>query len=81
MNANTIKEVVVKLVGPVYPIGETNTDDKRFDNLVVLCDLTNELITLIDGVAWENRDCVEYSRKRAGDFARKVLIERFGITE
>lgn len=44
-------DVVMKLVGPVDPVGETHTDDKRLDNLIVLRDLTRELLYRIESVA------------------------------
>ena len=33
-----VVDVVRKLIGPIDPIGESNADDRRFDNL-------NELVT------------------------------------
>ncbi len=29
----THKEIIMTLVGPINPIGETNTDEQRFENL------------------------------------------------
>jgi hypothetical protein len=74
-----LKEIVMKLVGPVFPVGDTNEDEERFKNLCNLCELTNNLIAHIDEVACENKNQTEYSRKRAGEFAYKVLVDQFGI--
>jgi hypothetical protein len=69
--------VVIKLVGPVMPIGETREDEKRLENLKVLCDLIDKLLTDIDDVAqYSSRE--EYSMKTAGIYASK-FIDRIGI--
>jgi len=61
--------VVTKLIGPVDPAGETNTDNERFENLKVMTDLVNRLLTDIDTVAYNNKDKKEFSKKRAADYA------------
>ncbi len=40
-----IYEVVMKLAGQVEPVGETHTDDKRYENLQQLTALTEQLLT------------------------------------
>lgn len=70
-----IYDVVVKLVGPIIPVGETQTDAKRLENLKVLTKLTNTLLIDIDSIARDNKDRVEYSRKKVGEFAAKFLKE------
>ncbi len=67
-----LKDVVMKLIGPVNPIGESNTDDSRFENLKTLCDLTEDLIITISKVT-QYKDCPEYSMERAGKFAEKAI--------
>lgn len=74
-----IKDIVLKLVGDVNPIGETNTDNKRFENLKVLCELVNELVGIIDNVHYSNKDFQEFSIKRASDYARDFLTDTLGI--
>lgn len=76
-----LKEIVEKLVGPIQPIGETNTDNARFENLKVLCDLVEGLIVEIDDVTVQHADSYEASRKRAGEFAADFMTRRLGITE
>ena len=41
----TNTDVVKKLIGKINPIGETNTDNERFENLKAMCELVNNLIT------------------------------------
>jgi len=71
-----VYDVVKKLVGEIKPVGETNTDDYRFENLKVMTDLVDKLLTDIDDIVPEKRS-QEFSRKRAGDFADKFLTSLF----
>ena len=77
----TYKEIVQKLIGPINPVGETNADNKRFENLKIVCDLVNELVEEIDAVSWYNKNSQEYSRKRAAEYAEKFLSETLGIVK
>jgi hypothetical protein len=74
-----IYDVVKKLTGEVNPVGETNTDNDRFENLKTLCDLVDKLLTDIDGVI-PNKRRHEFSMKRAGDYAGDFYT-RIGIEE
>ena len=38
-----VYEIVGKLVGPIDPIGETQTDERRFENLKVMTELKESL--------------------------------------
>ena len=67
-------DVVIKLTGPIDPVGETNEDNRRLDNLKVLTELVDRLLFDIGGVA-SKRVSPEYSVRRAGDFAFKFLDE------
>ena len=79
-----IYDVVKKLVGEIEPIGETNTDNERFENLKNMTDLVDRLLSDIDSVAWRNKNRHEYSRSRAGkyadEFQTKMGIEGISIT-
>ena len=61
-----IADLVMQLNGEIEPIGETNTDDQRYENLCTLLDVTN---TLLDEVAkvLPNAKRHEHSMWRAGD--------------
>lgn len=67
------KAIVTKLIGSINPIGETNTDNQRFENLNTLCNLVDSLIMDIGDMAYIHKDSHEYSIKRAVDFANKFL--------
>ena len=73
-------DVVKKLVGEIDPVGETNEDDRRFENLKTLTELVDKLLSDIDYVNTRNSKRYEYSLKRAGDFASKFL-DNHGIKE
>lgn len=74
-----IHEVITKLVGPIKPIGETQTDNDRFENLKIMIDLVDKLLSDIDEII-HYKDRQEYSMKRAGEYADKAF-DRFGIEE
>lgn len=74
-----LHEIVKKLVGPINPIGETNLDGKRLENLKVMTELVDALLTDIDAVT-TNKDMPEHSRRVAGKFAYDFM-GRMGITD
>lgn len=65
-------DIIRTLVGPVDPVGETNTDNARLENLKALIELVDTLVGDIDKVA-SNKTKPEYSMKRAGDFADQFI--------
>lgn len=74
-----VYEIAKKLIGPVSPIGETNEDERRFENLKVMIELVDQLLGDIDLVAMK-KDRAEYSVKKAGVFAA-TFFDRLGIQE
>ena len=80
MDAITVYAVVQKLIGPVYPVGETNEDNKRFENLKNLCELLDKIHEDVDRIAWDYKDMSEFSIKRACDFANRQL-DNMGISK
>lgn len=76
-----VYEVVRKLIGPIDPVGETREDERRFENLKKMCELMDQIHTDIDDVVTYNKNRVEYSMKKAGEFADKFLTETIGIKE
>jgi len=77
----TYTQIVKKLIGKIKPVGETNEDDRRFENLKEMCELVNQLVTDIDLVAYTNKDRVEHSMNKAGKYADEFLTKKLGITE
>lgn len=70
-----LKEIVLKLVGDINPHGDSSRDEKTFENLKVLCNLVEELLTTIDYVHYNNKNAFEFSVKRASEHAKKFLTE------
>jgi len=71
MNAETVIEVVDKIIGPIVSIGEQNVDDKRFQNLKVACELVEYLLVKI---ANESRlTNYEDSMQRSAKFCQKQI--------
>ena len=71
-------DVVRKLVGPIIPVGETNCDDERFENLKALTLLVDKLVGDIDIVSTYD-DRTESSIVRAVKYADQFLREDLGI--
>ena len=68
-----VHDVVTKLIGPVEPIGKTEVDAVRYDNLEELLALTDLLLGKIEGIKRDHAGCVEASRKKAGMRCAKFL--------
>ena len=73
------EEIVKRLIGNIHPVGETNIDNERFENLKQMCDLVNKLVTHIDDVAFSNKFTDDFSRKRASDYASNFMTKTLGI--
>ena len=67
-------DVVKKLIGYIMPIGETNEDNRRFENLKATAELAQLLIEDIDRVAQISHK-QEFSIKRSEEFANRILDE------
>jgi hypothetical protein len=74
-------EITNKLIGPINPVGETTSDDARYENLKAQCELVEQLILDIQYVAKNNKDRSEYSMKRSGEYAERFLANTIGITQ
>ncbi|HDO36652.1 MAG TPA: hypothetical protein ENH07_10230 [Nitrospirae bacterium] len=75
-----VYEVVKKLIGPIRPIGETNTDNINFENLRVMTELVDKLLADIDDVGYSYKDNCQFTMKRASNFARNFQTD-IGIIE
>ena len=71
-------DIVTKLVGPIYPIGETHEDIKRLANLRVMVDLVEKLVENIQEIAIM-KDRQEHSIKTAGICADNALANMFDV--
>ena len=80
MNEENVIEVIYKLVGEINPIGETTTDDERYENLNIMIKVVDILVGDINDVtAYRNR--VEYSMKKAGIRAAEYIDELRSLLE
>lgn len=75
-----IYRVVKKLVGEIEPIGSTEVDNKRFENLKTMTTLVDKLVIDIDIVAMRREDH-QYSVSKAGKYASDFLTKTLGIEE
>lgn len=69
----THKEIVMKLIGPIRPLAESNEDERRFENLKVMCELVDDLLSEISSVGYDFKDRYESSVKKASDYAREFI--------
>lgn len=74
MDSMNIHEIVTKLVGPINPVGETQADAHRFENLEVAIDLTNRLLFDIACVA-RKAGSGEFSVEKSAKAAKMFLEE------
>lgn len=73
MDAEQIYEVVMKLVGSVDPVGDSVIDSQRYGNLLLLEDVTNNLIDhILDLIP--NKDSYEGSVHDVGEEAQKWAL-------
>lgn len=69
-----VSEIVSKIIGKIHSVGSTETDEGRFENLKMQCELINELL---DEVIEEskNNERNEYSMQKSGEFAHEFLTK------
>jgi hypothetical protein len=70
-----IYEIVKKLVGNINPVGKSEVDADRLQNIIVICDLANKIIEDIGYVRNNNIDAYESSVVEIRDVANKFLID------
>ncbi len=68
-----ITEVVKKLIGNINPIGESNTDGKRLQNLEAMCIVCDNLTSEINEMVQRNKHSKEHSIKEAVRMGSKFL--------
>lgn len=67
-----IEDVVLQLVGPIRPVGESNEDGKRIANLKELTVLVDRLLQHIHEAA-QAQNNHQASMRAIGEFAAKFL--------
>ena len=78
--SDEIADLVMKIIGEIEPVGETNMDEVRYAHLEVLLET---LEALIDEVRYLEpyKDRHEYSMKKAGDKAMEWVKYVHGLME
>lgn len=66
-------DALLALIENVHPVGETNTDDRRYENLKLACDVLKHLVCAVREVSVKCEGHGAYSINRAGEYARKCL--------
>jgi len=79
IEADAVYVVVMKLVGRINPVGKTETDNERFENLKKLCTIVDNLVAKIDEIAYKYKDAHEHSVKRSAEYAHNFIINTIGI--
>ena len=74
----TNHDVVVKLIGKIRPVGESNEDAERLKNLDEMCRLVESLLCDIDDMISSNKDDKQASVKRAVDYGRHFMKTTVG---
>jgi hypothetical protein len=69
----TSSDVVKKLIGSIEPIGKTEVDEKRLENLKAMTEMLDALLGEVMNVARFNKDRVEYSMNQCGKHAHSFL--------
>lgn len=75
LDPNQLAQILIRLNGEVEPIGETNADNKRFDDLIRLQETLDILLDEVYFVC-KHADHYEFSRQRAGKQAIDWLTEK-----
>jgi hypothetical protein len=65
-------EIVKKLIGPIIPVGDSNIDEQRFENLKNTTELLDKLFFDINQVA-QYSNSQESSCSRSGKYAKEYL--------
>lgn len=73
-------DVVMKLNGPIDPIGDSGVDRDRLANLNALCELTGELLDRIASVAGAGNDYMA-SVKAAKNVAAAFIADAGGVRD
>ena len=72
----TNHELVKKVVGKIRPVGESNTDEERLENLKEMCHLVEMLLMDIVDMVHDNKDDKQGSVRKCVDYAAKFIEEK-----
>jgi len=75
-----LQEILMKLIGPIQPVGDSAIDSGRYENLGTLLDLMAKLHIEVDRISTECKDSPEGSVAKAGKRANAYL-EWLGVKD
>lgn len=77
-SSDEVADIAMKMIGEIEPVGETYTDDARFDHLILLL---NTLDILIDEVRFilPDIDRYEYSMQKAGKEVKNWISNKYEL--
>lgn len=78
MTKETVLEVLNKIIGEIKPVADSGIDADRFENLKLFLDVFDEMHTMIDDIAYYNKDTKFGSVKPFVNECNKML-DRIGI--
>lgn len=73
MKAEEIFEVIKKLTGDIYPVGDTTIDNQRRENIRLYIDVFDKMHTLLAGIAIRFRNSDFHSEKEIGRIAQQYF--------
>lgn len=67
------EDVVLKIIGEIYPVGKTETDSERFENLKVWELVFKKLFDELTDIVHYKKDAYEASVIRIRDKAKEIV--------
>ena len=74
--ANLLFTEGTKKIDGLDPVGESHTDEKRYERLKQLIELVTHLQANIVEIAWRYHNCHQYSMKRSSQLAEAHIREQ-----
>jgi len=78
MTEEEVYKVITKLIGEIKPVGESNEDSKRLDNVKTFIGVFDRMHTDIDDIAWVFKSDKRASVKKIVDACSNHL-DKIGI--
>lgn len=70
----SVSEIINRLFGEIYPVGETNEDNKRYENIQNYYEALSHIIACLR-IASNYKDRPEYSMQKIGKECYDILKE------
>lgn len=80
ITAEVVYEIVRKVSGEIYPIGDSQIDRMRAENMKLFIEVFDKMHTAIDDIAYRYKDSPRSSERVIGKLCSDHL-DKMGITE